>query len=87
MTRSDPRADLAESLAGPSARLEAARSVLERLPAEQREVLVLLGYYRLTRDEIGALLGQPLSRIDSLFRAAVRRLREILGPPRHASFA
>lgn len=63
--------------------LEEAREVLARLPAEQREVVVLLSYYRLTRDEIGALLGQPLSRVNALFRAAIRSLREILGPPPH----
>jgi DNA-directed RNA polymerase specialized sigma24 family protein len=67
----------------PSVRLEAAREVLEKLPVEQREVIVLLGFYRMTRDEISALLGQPLTRIDGLFRAAVRSLRGILGTPSH----
>ena len=62
--------------------LEASRAVLSRLPAEQREVVVLLGYYRLTRDEIAALLNQPLARVDALFRTAVRSLRELLAPPR-----
>jgi RNA polymerase sigma-70 factor (ECF subfamily) len=61
--------------------LDAVRAVLGRLPDEQREVVVLLGYYRLSRDEIGALLGQPVGRIDALFRAAVRRLRALLGRP------
>jgi DNA-directed RNA polymerase specialized sigma24 family protein len=60
--------------------LEAVRSVLARLPAEQREVVILLGYYRLTRDEISALLGQPAARINAHFRAAVRNLRALLGP-------
>jgi len=67
--------------------LEAVRSVLARLPAEQREIVVLLGYYRLTRDEIGALMGQPVARIDALFRAAVRSLKGILGSAQQLGFA
>jgi len=67
--------------------LDAVRNVLARLPAEQREIVVLLGYYRLTRDEIGALLGQPVARIDALFRAAVRSLKSILGPAQQLGFA
>jgi DNA-directed RNA polymerase specialized sigma24 family protein len=67
--------------------LESARNVLSRLPAEQREVVVLLGYYHLTRDEIGALLGQPVARVDALFRSAVRSLRGILGSDQRPSFA
>ena len=67
--------------------LDAVGFVLGRLPAEQREVIVLLGYYRLKRDEIAALLGQPVARIDALFRSAVRRLREILGPKHKVNFA
>jgi len=70
-----------------SGMLEAVRSVLARLPAEQREIVVLLGYYRLTRDEIGALLGQPVARVDALFRAAVRSLKNILGPSQQLGFA
>jgi len=67
--------------------LEAVRSVLARLPAEQREIVVLLGYYRLTRDEIGALLGQPVARVDALFRSAVRSLKGILGSSQRLGFA
>ena len=67
--------------------LEAVRSVLARLSEEQREVVILLGYYRLSRAEIGALLGQPVSRIDALFRAAVRELRGLLGHGRMPSLA
>jgi DNA-directed RNA polymerase specialized sigma24 family protein len=67
--------------------LEAVRSVLARLPAEQREIVVLLGYYRLTRDEIGALLGQPVARVDALFRAAVRSLKGVLGSSQRLGFA
>jgi len=67
--------------------LDAVRAVLSRLPAEQREIVVLLGYYRLTRDEIGALLGQPVARVDALFRAAVRSLKGILGSSQQLGFA
>ena len=66
---------------------DAIRSVLARLPAEQREIVVLRTYYHLTRDEIGAILGEPVARIDRVFRAALRNLRMILNPPQHASFA
>ena len=64
--------------------LEASRAVLSRLPAEQREIVVLLSYYRLTRDEIAALLGQPIAQVDALFRTAVRSLRQLLAPQRHS---
>ena len=67
--------------------LDAVRSVLARLPAEQREIVVLRTYYHLTRDEIGAILGEPVARIDRVFRAALRNLRRILDRPQHASFA
>jgi DNA-directed RNA polymerase specialized sigma24 family protein len=67
--------------------LEAVRSVLSRLPAEQREIVILLGYYRLSRDEISALLGQPATRVNALFRAAVRNLRGLLGPSAPFSMA
>ena len=84
MTDRDP---IVSALDPQNARLEAAREVLGQLPAEQREVLVLLGFYRLSRAEISALLGQPIARIDSVFRAAVRSLRDILGPQQRMSFA
>ncbi len=67
--------------------LEAVRSVLARLPAEQREVVILLGYYRLSRAEISVLLGQPATRVYALFRAAVRNLRGLLGPSAPLSMA
>jgi DNA-directed RNA polymerase specialized sigma24 family protein len=67
----------------PAATLEATSKVLTQLPREQRELVILLGFYRMTRDEISVLMGQPISRIDSLFRASVRSLRMILaGSPR-----
>ena len=85
MTQHEGRPELAKMPGG--GMLHAIRSVLARLPAEQREIVVLRTYYHLTRDEIGAILGQPVARIDKLFRAALRNLRQILGPPQHASFA
>jgi len=81
------RTDLAEIAPRGFGMLDAVRSVLTRLPAEQREIVVLLGYYRLTRDEIGALLGQPVARVDALFRAAVRSLKGILGSTQQLGFA
>ena len=81
------RTDLAEIVPRGFGMLDAVRSVLTRLPAEQREIVVLLGYYRLTRDEIGALLGQPVARVDALFRAAVRSLKGILGSTQQLGFA
>ena len=67
--------------------LQTVRSLLAHLPAEQREVVILLGYYRLSRDEIAAVLGQPASRINALFRAAVRNLRGMLAPGARPSMA
>ena len=89
MTLHDDHAqtDLAEIAPRGFGLLEAVRAVLARLPAEQREIVVLLGYYRLTRDEIGALLGQPVARVDALFRAAVRSLKGILGSTQQLGFA
>jgi len=81
MNRDDPRTHPT------SVALEATRDVLQQLPREQRELIILLGFYRMTRDEISALLGQPLSRIDAVFRAAVRSLRSILAPPSRPTFA
>lgn len=83
----DDQAQLDRRAPRGSGMLDAIRSVLGRLPAEQREIVVLLGYYRLTRDEIGALLGQPVARVDALFRAAVRSLKGILGPSQQLGFA
>ncbi|HEX5011752.1 MAG TPA: sigma factor-like helix-turn-helix DNA-binding protein [Planctomycetota bacterium] len=70
-----------------SGMLDVVRAVLARLPAEQREIVVLLGYYRLTRDEISALVNQPVARVDALFRAAVRSLKSILGASQQLGFA
>lgn len=67
--------------------LQAVRSVLARLPSEQREIVILLGYYRLSRAEIAALLGIPASRINALFRSAVRNLRKLLAPGARPSLA
>jgi len=78
---------LEESRPDATGLIRRARTVLTRLPADQREIVILLGYYRLSRDEIGALLGQPVAHIDAVFRAAVRSLRNLLGSPRHASLA
>ena len=51
---------------------------LERLPAEQRELIVLKIDGELTFAEIGAVLGIPLNTAASRYRYALEKLRAML---------
>jgi RNA polymerase sigma-70 factor (ECF subfamily) len=52
---------------------------LRRLPAEQREVILLKLSEDLTFREIAELLGLPRATAASRYRLALERLRSILG--------
>jgi RNA polymerase sigma-70 factor, ECF subfamily len=72
-------ASTAESAADTADRNEAAgrvRSVLSKLPAEQREAIELAFFSDLTHHEIAAQLGQPLGTIKARIRRGLLKLRE-----------
>jgi len=55
------------------------RSALERLSAEQREVLTLAYFGDLTQVEIAERLGVPLGTVKARAFRGLRRLADILG--------
>jgi RNA polymerase sigma-70 factor (ECF subfamily) len=56
------------------------RSAIASLTAPQRRVIEVAFYSGLSQSEIAALLGEPLGTVKSRIRAAMRRLRDLLGP-------
>lgn len=58
-------------------------AALQRLPAEQREVLVLKIWNELTFDQIAGTLGIPLNTAASRYRYALAALRKELKPVCH----
>ena len=56
------------------------RSALERLSAEQREVIELAYYSGLSHSEIALRLGQPLGTVKTRTRLAMMKLRDALRP-------
>jgi RNA polymerase sigma factor (sigma-70 family) len=56
------------------------RGALERLPAEQREVLVLAYFGDLTQSGIADRLGVPLGTVKARTFRGLRRLADLLGP-------
>lgn len=72
-------ASTAESAADTADRNEAAgrvRSILSKLPVEQREAIELAFFNDLTHHEIAAQLGQPLGTIKARIRRGLLKLRE-----------
>jgi len=72
-------ASTAESAADTADRNEEAvrvRSVLNKLPVEQREAIELAFFSDLTHHEIPARLGQPLGTIKARIRRGLLKLRE-----------
>lgn len=72
-------ASTAESAADTADRNEAAgrvRSILSKLPLEQREAIELAFFNDLTHHEIAAQLGQPLGTIKARIRRGLLKLRE-----------
>ncbi len=65
----DENDDLAEKL----------QAALERLPQEQREVIVMKVYRQKTFAEIGGLLGLSANTVASRYRYGVEKLRTLLG--------
>jgi RNA polymerase sigma-70 factor (ECF subfamily) len=59
-------------------RSEPVRAALAKLPAEQREVIVLGFYGGLTQAEIAQRVGAPLGTVKSRARLAFAKLRESL---------
>jgi len=53
-------------------------AILEHLPLEEREVLILSSFYGLARDEIGSLIGASADMVDALLRRATEHLRYVL---------
>ena len=58
---------------------EGVRAAVNTLPEEQRRVLELAYFEGLTQSEIAARLNQPLGTIKTRTRAAMMKLREMLG--------
>jgi RNA polymerase sigma-70 factor (ECF subfamily) len=61
-------------------RAERTRDALRTLPPEQREVLLIAYYGGYTQREIAEMTGVPLGTVKSRTLAALRKLREELGP-------
>ena len=49
--------------------------VLDRIPDEEREVLILSSYYGLARDEIASIVGGSVEFVDGLLSCAREDLR------------
>ncbi|HYZ97339.1 MAG TPA: sigma-70 family RNA polymerase sigma factor, partial [Acidimicrobiales bacterium] len=70
----DPTDAVAASLDA-RGRLEAAAKVLEEVPADERNALLLFAWEELTYDEIGDVLGVPVGTVRSRLNRARQRLR------------
>ena len=77
------RESLFEPLAEGDDRRRAIEAALARLPAEQREVLVLKIWGELTFAQIAQQLGIPLNTAASRYRYALGALRQELTAPCH----
>jgi RNA polymerase sigma-70 factor (ECF subfamily) len=57
------------------------RNVLDELPAEQREAVVMAFFGGLSHSELAERLGQPLGTVKTRIRAGLVRLRNLLNEP------
>jgi len=60
--------------------VELLNNLLNKMPINYREVLVLYYQEDMTFKEIGELLGKPLNTVKSYYRRALIMLRELLAP-------
>jgi RNA polymerase sigma-70 factor (ECF subfamily) len=60
---------------------EFAQAALERLPAAQREIVILRIWSQLTLGEISEVTGAPVSSVHDRYNAALRALRTMLEKP------
>jgi RNA polymerase sigma-70 factor (ECF subfamily) len=63
-----------------SERRRLVRSALDKLSAEQREVIELAYYSGLSHTEIALRLGQPLGTVKTRTRLGMMKLRDMLRP-------
>jgi RNA polymerase sigma factor (sigma-70 family) len=75
----DVARDDGRELAERYARASEVRTALERLPAEQREVLTLAYFGDLTQTQIAERLGVPLGTVKARAFRGLRRLADLLG--------
>jgi len=75
--------DNVESAVGESEAKLAMNSALANLPEAQRRVLELAFFSGLSQTEIAEHLAEPLGTVKTRMRAAIQRLRGILGTQRH----
>lgn len=54
------------------------RHVMDGLPAEQREVIVMAYYHGLSQSEIAEMLGWPLGTVKTRLRLGMQKLRDAL---------
>jgi RNA polymerase sigma-70 factor (ECF subfamily) len=75
--------DVAQQLAiapsaGPSLELRALERAIRSLPAEQREVVLLVGYEGMSYEEIATALDIPIGTVRSRLSRARAKLRELM---------
>jgi len=54
--------------------------VIDHLPPQEQEVVVLASFYGLARDEIAGVIGASVQVVDTLMSQAVEHLRRVLAP-------
>lgn len=62
-----------------------ARRLLERLPAAQREVVVLRYYHDLSEEDVAAILDIPIGTVKSRMHQAIARLSTLVRSERRAA--
>jgi len=67
-----------QELAEHSLRRERVRTAIARLPADQKQALMLAYFGGYTQTEIAEILKQPLGTVKTRIRLAVQKLRELL---------
>lgn len=76
-----PFAEDPEATATQAEQAASIRALLNRLPANQRQVLVLAFYQGMTHYEIAAHLGEPLGTVKTRARSGLQKLRAWMQAP------